>query len=129
VSIQRNRRTNLSAEELVYRHARAFCANIPKRAVDPGKRIVQGHAAAEIRRHIRRLPDILDALHALALAERAQVLIDSSLHRQRTLAVRGAADPVQTRLTRQNLHNHQMIAADLRGDRLHVGNSHGTATT
>src|SRR5262249_43109517 len=120
VGVERDGFPDLAPEELVHRQAGLLAEDVPEGAVDPAQGVVQGDSAPEVGRDVRGLPDVLDPVAFLAEEERLDMLIDRRGDGQRALAVRGAADAVEPRLAREDLHDDEVLALDLSEDRLHV---------
>ena len=118
VGVQRDRLADLAPEELVDGQAGLLAEDVPEGAVDPAQGVVEGDPAPEVGRDVGGLPDVLDPVALLADEQRLDVLIDRRGDGQRTLAVRGAADPVEPRLVREHLHDDEVLAPGLGEDRL-----------
>ena len=121
MGVQRGRGAHLASQQFVHRQVGALAHNVPQRAIDTGKCVVQRDALPEVGRQVGRLPDVLNVIHVPADDERLQVIVDGGDHGQGPLPVRRAAYPVKPRLACHHLHHHQVIAARLSHDGLHVG--------
>ena len=117
MGIQRRGHAALATEELIDRHTRALALDVPQRHVDAAQRVVEHRPAAPVRRHVRRLVDVLDVVGVAADEERLEVLLDRGHDRQRPLRKRRAAQPVQSWLARLDLDDDQADAIRRGADR------------
>ena len=120
MAIERNRGTNLAAQELVNGHAAAFPQNVPKRSVDAAERVVPRYAGTEIGGDVGRLPDVFDLIAVLSDDEGLQVVFQIGGDGMGPLAVGGAADAVKARFAGQDLYDDQVVRAGLGEDHLEV---------
>jgi len=116
-----DREPALAAHQLVDGHVRPLALDVPQGLVEPAQRVVEHRAVPPVRAGIGVLPHILDVLGVAPLRKRPEVFVDRRHHRQRSLVERRAAEPVQARLARFDLHHAQTDSLRSGEDRSDVG--------
>src|SRR5439155_14925928 len=116
--------TDLAAEQLIERHARAFAFDVPQSDVDAAHRVEENRTVAPVRADIARLPDVLDLIDVAPDQKRPEVLLDGRLHDQRALRERGAPPADEARLRRVDLDDDQPDPIRRRENRLDIADLH-----
>src|SRR6266545_823739 len=128
VEIEVGAETDLTAEQLIERHVRAFALDVPQRDVHAAHRVEERRAVAPVRAHIRRLPDVLDFVHVATDQKWLQILLDRSLDDVCALSERCASPPMQARLGRLDFDDDQSNAVGRGQDRCYVSDFDGRQT-
>ena len=120
MTVQGNRLTGFATEDLIQGHPGPLALDIPEGLVNATHGVMHDRPGPPVATGESRLPDVLDVVRVPPDDHRLQVVLDGRDNRKRSLGECCASPPIEARVRRFDLHDHQADAVRRGADHLHI---------